>query len=123
MLRFKNYIAPSAIAGLGVFTDQDIPKDGLIWSFEEGLDRKFTQEQFDNFDEDVRAYLTIYGFRDALDGYYYLTVDNDRFTNHSENPNTYVAADGRVHASRDIQKGEEILTSYKDFDSIWEKKF
>ena len=42
-----------------------------------------------------------------------MSSDDDRFTNHSDNPNTRVVGDCTV-AVRDIQPGEEITNDYNE---------
>lgn len=123
MLRIKTRLAHSPIHGLGVFTEEDIPKNALIWSFDEGFDRRYTEEQFNALPLLARDCIEYYGFRCAIDKHYYLTMDNDRFTNHAETPNTYIGEDGNVYAACAIAKDEEITTSYKSFDLIADKKF
>jgi SET domain-containing protein len=49
------------------------------------------------------------------DGEVLFTVDNDRHTNHSDKPNTYLRG-GYVIARRTIRKGEEITNDYREFD-------
>ena len=49
-------------------------------------------------------------------GTYYLCVDNAKFFNHSENPNTLDPLDSnRTYALVDIQIGEEIVSDYSNF--------
>ena len=44
-----------------------------------------------------------------------MTVDNDRFTNHSETPNTCVDAVGHCYALKDIAADEELTADYREF--------
>jgi hypothetical protein len=55
------------------------------------------------------------------DGMYRLSADNDRFLNHSDDPNTEESDDNLyTFARRDIESGEEITVRYSDFcDNDW----
>lgn len=45
----KTKIAPSKIHGIGLFADEFIPEDTIIWKFTKGFDLKFTKEQVKKF--------------------------------------------------------------------------
>ena len=61
----------------------------------------------------------------ALPRGYVCCGDNDRYINHSEQPNTedlgfeerVFEGEGITIAARDIQPGEEILSDYRSFDA------
>lgn len=115
MLLIKTYLKKSNIsnAGIGCFADEFIPKDTLIWKFNPNIDRKFTQEEFDKFNNLEKEFLKIYCYKNNEE--YYLCVDNGRFFNHSENSNTYEGLDQSTYALKDIHKDEEIVSNYIDF--------
>ena len=48
-------------------------------------------------------------------GYLVYEVDNGRFMNHSENPNTDFSDAGGARTTRDIATGEEITCNYHEF--------
>jgi len=109
MLKVKTKLGPSSIHGIGLFADQYIPKDTLI--FEEDL---FTfvisAELYDTLSNEAKSFLDSYGY--YKNGIWKCSIDNDRFMNHSENPNTY-ESDTCTFAKVDIQEGEEITCDYK----------
>ena len=119
-MRIKNYVAPSTIQGLGLFAAEDLPKDTLIWTFENAFDRGYTREEFEVLDPLVHEYFDTYGYRDKWTGLYCITADNDRFTNHADTPNTYFDDEGNWYALHDIRKGEEITADYRAFCADWE---
>lgn len=120
MLTVKTYLDKSPIAGLGVFAAENITRDQMIWTFVIGFDRIMTEEERMALPEPARSYLETYAFWE--NGKIVFTGDNDRYTNHSEASNTYVAENGNIHARTDIAKGTEIRGNYKDFDEKWQKK-
>jgi uncharacterized protein len=48
-------------------------------------------------------------------GYLVYEVDNGRFMNHSDTPNTDFSVYGGGTATRDIARGEEITCNYHEF--------
>jgi hypothetical protein len=45
MLLVKTRLGQSLISGIGLFADQFIPKDTIIWKFTEGVDVKIPDER------------------------------------------------------------------------------
>lgn len=116
MLRVKTYLDKSSIpgAGIGCFAKELIVKDQLIWEFDPFFDQVYTQENLDNMDDITRQFIKTYCFKQ--NDLYYLCVDNGRFFNHSETPNTLdLPNTNKTYALRDIQPGEEILSDYATF--------
>ena len=116
MLRVKTYLDKSLIpgAGIGCFAKELIVKDQLIWEFDPFFDQVYTQENLDNTDDITRQFIKTYCFKQ--NDLYYLCVDNGRFFNHSETPNTLdLPNTNKTYALRDIQPGEEILSDYATF--------
>ena len=116
MMLVKTHLKESTIpgAGLGCFASQFIPKNSLIWLFESSLDRRITEDAFQMFSTIDKEFVSKYAYKH--NGTYYLCVDNGRFINHSETPNTFEHKEIQATlASRDIQEGEEILSDYTQF--------
>jgi SET domain-containing protein len=108
MFLVKTKIGQSEIHGIGLFADQFIPANTLV--FEEGdFTIKFSIEKYNSLPEVQKHFLDVYSY--LRDGFYHLSLENDRFMNHSENPNTY--EDGpKTFALKDIQIGEELTCDY-----------
>lgn len=111
MLLVKTKIDKSTIpgAGLGLFADEFIPKGTRIFE-EDNLSIKIEKEDLFKYSERELSYINMYCYRrgDVM----YCSMDNDKFTNHSNEPNVY--EDGPcTYAKVDIQSGEEILTDYR----------
>ena len=116
MLRVKTYLDKSTIegAGIGCFAAEPIRKDQLIWEFDPFFDQVYTEDNIHNMDEITQQFIKTYCFKQ--NDLYYLCVDNGRFFNHSELPNTLdLPNTNKTYALRDIQPGEEILSDYATF--------
>ena len=119
MLLVKTKIAPSAIHGMGLFAEEFIPKEAVIWKFVAGFDKTFTREQIESFPPAVHVFLTKYAYFSKKTGRYRLDSDNGRYFNHSKTPNTSTKSlpkesEDIIYANRDIQPGEEITVNYAD---------
>lgn len=121
MIRVPTYLTSSPISGLGVFSSGTILKGSLIWSFEDGFDKRFTREEFAELKPEMREFLENYSYRSVLDDLIYVPFDNDRYMNHSFEANTYFGKDGNFYALRDMNAGEEITCNYKEFNANWDE--
>lgn len=131
MLLVKTKIGPSKIHGIGVFANQFIPKETIIWKFIPGLDLKFTEDDILKMPEEVRDFFKKYSYRSLNTGLYILCSDDSRFYNHSDDPNTRgidldeTENEGADITIKNIQMGEEITYNYKDpkeGDGNWREK-
>lgn len=127
MLKVKTKLSVSKIegAGIGLFADEFIPKDTIIWEFTPDIDRVYSEKEFENYTGLEREFLHKYCFKYL--GNYYLCVDNSRFFNHSDNPNCYSAdfseqSLGYTKALRDIHPDEELTDDYLGFGFTEEDK-
>lgn len=104
-----------------MFADEDIAAGTLFWEFAPGLDLRFTPAEYAQLPVQAQETIRHYGYLDKASGNWMLGFDNDRFMNHSENPNI-TDLGGKVVAARDITAGEEITCDYRIFDADWEYK-
>ena len=121
MLTVKTKLGKSEIAGIGLFADEFIPKDTIIWEYEPGLDIKFSSPEYDSIIDPIyKKFLNTYCFK--YNNEYYLCVDNGRFFNHSNTPNCYsdntdaIWSTGVTKALRDIEKDEERIAFFNFSD-------
>lgn len=112
MLMVKTIVKQSNIegAGLGLFADEFIPKGTMIFQ-EDTFSISFTEDEFEKLSKIQKDFIHTYGY--IRDGIWRCSLDNDRFTNHSDNPNCDDSVTCcETFASRDIEIGEEITTNY-----------
>lgn len=114
MLVIETYLDKSIIDGIGVFSKNDLPKGTIIWKFNPHLDRILYGN--DHRSSIEMRFLKKYAYYDIQLRHWILCVDNDRFTNHSDDPNTGPNDAGEVYALRDIIAGEELTVNYWDID-------
>lgn len=116
MLLVPTSIRQSPIHGLGLFAEEDIPEGTIIWRFDPLVDRLIPEGELGRLPAHVADYIDIYSefFPDL--GVLVLSGDNDRYTNHSDDPNTEVVLpnhpEALVRARRHIRAGEEITCDY-----------
>lgn len=106
------FVTNSGIHGSGIFTKESIKAHTRIWRFDQGFDIVLSPEQLNEMPLWQKKFFEIYCFMN--DGKLYYCVDNARFMNHSENPNTYEKPDG-TYAAVDIEIGEELTCNYASF--------
>ena len=114
MMIVRNYVAPSDIHGVGVFAGEDIKKGTCIYKFVDGVDIVMTREQTFAYSDEFARFMKIFAYVDPADRSMVISVDNSRFMNHAEHPNT-VWDEQFGWATRDIQSGEEITCDYYTF--------
>lgn len=124
MLAVENYLAPSALHGLGVFTRVPIAQGQMVSRFKAPFDVEFPPALLAELSAQERKYLKTYAYLSRFDGVYILTGDNDRFMNHSDTPNVGMNPDGTSTclALRHIAAGEELVCDYRQFDLEWPEK-
>ena len=118
MLRVKTKIKSSEVNGIGLFADQFIPSGTVTWMYDHGYDPHFTMDQFDTLPEFTKETILTHGYFDHDLKLYILCSDDQRFINHSNNPNVFSAPTQDV-ASCDIQPGEELTCNYAQYERDW----
>lgn len=118
MLLVNTYVAASPIAGVGVFAASPIPAGTPIWRLDPDFDRLIPLRTYECSPPHVRALLDRYAYPSPdRPGFLVYEVDNGRFMNHSETPNTDFSSDAAGTALRDIAEGEELTCDYRQFHS------
>jgi SET domain-containing protein len=108
--------------GYGVFAKHDIPSNCLLWKASPQNTRTFTATEFIRHIESLRSRANrvrllhnTYGWR----GLMWLPLDDSVYWNHSGTPNTMpgeLETDDDAYAARDIQRGEELVCNYLEFE-------
>lgn len=115
MLLIKTKLAPSSIAGIGLFANEPIAKGTVVWKFEPKLDLLLTKKEADSLTASAREQFYNYAYLDKKYNKYMLCGDDGRFFNHSLNPNCDERRADMTTALRDIAVGEELTVNYGDF--------
>lgn len=127
MLLVKTRLGTSPIAGIGLFADEDIPAGARTWQFMPGYDKLLTDNEICLLPEPAKSALLEYVYLDTVSGLYVLCIDDARFMNHADDPNTSgVHVHGKIEghdiATRNIGRGEEITCDYRTFDGHASKR-
>lgn len=116
MLIVRTKLRQSGIHGLGVFADEPIKKGQKIWEMHEEWCSMFTKQEKARLPKIAQDFLDIYAYESShYLGKIILGIDNDRFMNHSDAPNTDFSHPTDGFAIKDIAAGEEITCNYKEF--------
>jgi len=116
MLLVETYVAASGIEGVGVFAATPIKKGTLIWQLAPEFDRLIPADTYGDLPEALQRLLDRYAYPSPdRPGYLVYEVDNGRFMNHADKPNTDFSKHGGGWAARDIAAGEELTCDYAEF--------
>ncbi|MFH1649924.1 MAG: SET domain-containing protein [Candidatus Woesearchaeota archaeon] len=115
MLLVGTYLDTSKIQGIGLFAAEFIPKGTLVWRFTPGLDFVLKKKDLDELPEIAKSWVLRYAYYNKDEGGYVVCIDDARFFNHSETPNTDNSDKADTIAKMDIQKGEELTCNYFEF--------
>jgi SET domain-containing protein len=120
MLTVRTYLATAGEKGIGLYAAEFIPKGTIWWKDDWSFNRVFSVEQIKNASEIIQNFMLHYASLKS-NGTWYLYIDNARFVNHSDNPNTIQVNGGSREIEgdwitlRDIAVGEEITSDYNLF--------
>jgi uncharacterized protein len=117
MLMIPARARPSPIHGLGLFAERDIAPDELIWVFHAQFDLVLAEADLSGFPGHTQDFIRRYATFAPANRSFYLSSDDDRFTNHSSTPNTYLI-DGSVFARVAIHQGDEITADYGEIGML-----
>ncbi len=117
MMLVRTYVASSAIEGLGVYAEEYISSGTLIWQFNPKFVATFSQSDIEKLPAHTKEFVEKYSFPHLYKSKHLVVeLDNGRFMNHSEAPNTDFTVFSKGYAIRDINRGEEITSNYHEFD-------
>jgi len=121
MLLVSTYVAASAIEGVGVFAVAPIRKGELIWQLNPDFDRLVPMAGYEAMPPVLKELLDRYSYPSPdKPGYLVYEVDNGRFMNHADTPNTDFSKYGGGWATKAIAAGEEITCDYNEFHDGFE---
>jgi SET domain-containing protein len=104
---------PSLIQGTGLIAREFIPKGTQIWRFMPGFDVAIPEAELARLPPASRQQAIDWSYFDLRTRTFVMSSDDDRFTNHSDSPNTAATLDGSI-AIHDIHAGDEITIDYKE---------
>jgi len=115
MLLIDTYLAESSVHGIGVFAAEDIAEGTLIWKFHPAFDSVIRKEEISDLPTHMLNWLFVHAWQNE-EGHFCIGIDNDKYINHSENPNSIYQKESNTWiAARDIKKGEELTDDYREF--------
>jgi SET domain-containing protein len=121
MMLVHTYVAPSSIEGVGIFAADPIPAGTLIWELAPQFDRLIKRGDVPSFPPVLRHFVERYSYPYPHDPEQLIVeIDNGRFMNHSEAPNTVFSDPDAGYTVRDIEAGEELTCNYAEFDPGFE---
>jgi SET domain-containing protein len=115
MLRVPTFLAPSPIAGVGLFAATDLAAGTIIWEYTEGVDWRLSPEELTGFPEPYRSRLRHYVYEEDT-GWFVLCGDNAKFMNHADTPNCDDPDGAFTVTNRLVRAGEELTCDYRSFD-------
>lgn len=126
MLLVKASVKPSKIHGLGLFADEKIPKGTMVWEFDPKFDLVFSEKEVGKMSEIQQNLIHKFAYFSKRLRKYVYCVDDTRFMNHSNAPNTDSVSFSNKQencdvANKDIGAGEEMTINYRDIDLYDEK--
>ncbi len=123
MIHIKYKLKTSDLHGIGLFTDQPIKQNDLIYTASPLLDLNITQEQFDSLNQKEKDEILWWGFFDQPSQMWHVDFDVSKFINHSLHA-TVTQDNSRdeayLIAVRDISSGEELTQNYLEFETAEE---
>jgi uncharacterized protein len=114
MLLVNAKAAPSPTHRMGLIAQSFIPKNTKVWEFMSGFDLIIPEADLARLSPTAQDQVVYWAYFDLETREFVLSGDDDRFTNHSEDPNTTVIDNGYTIANRDIHPGDEITANYRE---------
>ncbi|HXA03069.1 MAG TPA: SET domain-containing protein [Cytophagaceae bacterium] len=117
MLIVETYLSQTESKGAGLFSKDLLPKGTTWWIRSQEFDKIALPVEFSSYTELAQSFIKEYGFLEST-GNWYLCIDNARFCNHSDKPNSIneFNENGELISCitiKDVFPGEEILCDYR----------
>ncbi len=114
MLLVPTYVAPSTIEGVSVFAEAPIAAGTRIWRLDPELDRLIPRDAVATLDPLFQRFVERYSYPyPHVPNLLIVELDNGRFMNHSDTPNTRFDDPDAGYTLRDIEAGEELTIDYQ----------
>jgi SET domain-containing protein len=117
MICVKTCVGNSATNNLGLFAAEDIHEGTLIWKFDNSTCLLLSTKQIDVLGDSHKDNLTssINHFGCPHPRGCMIHLDNMRYMNHSDEPNTKTLNDNTMIAIQNIFCGEELFEDYREY--------
>ena len=115
MLVESTKLNKSPINGIGLFATNVIKQNTVVARVHPKFDRIFSEKEVEEMDDLQKEFIKIYAVKQR--NWYIVSLDNERFMNHSEN-NNISSINGKLIANRDIFPEEEIICNYNEICEI-----
>ena len=116
MFLIKTKLQETSHKGIGCFSSQVIPKGTIVWKYCDRFNKLFTLEDLQHLTPIEKDFVDTYMYTNE-DNKIVLDLDNSRFMNHSNRPNTSFPIDSEYgYALEDIKIGDELTCDYSEFD-------
>jgi len=120
MLTIPHYVAQSSISGCGLFCSNEIKRGEVIFKYDYRFVMLISDAEINSLNDGMREAILKYSYRgigkDRLNGAVYYCIDDSRFMNHSDQPNTqWIPTDEIYVAISDIPADSELTCNYSDF--------
>jgi uncharacterized protein len=120
MIHIKYKLDISPLHGIGLFADEDISKESVIYTASSDLDVNISDKTFESLQKSEQDEIRYWGFWDEPNNVWHVDFDVSKFINHSFDPsvtqNTNFT-DAYLIAKKDIKKGDELTQNYLEFES------
>lgn len=114
MMVIKNYVAPSEVHGVGLFAGENIQKDQIIYVFNPVVDVVMKADRIESLGTEFARFMRMYAYCELNTREVIISIDNSKFMNHCEFPNTmWTFIYG--WAAKNIREGEELTCDYYSF--------
>jgi hypothetical protein len=107
----------SDIHGIGLIAQEFVAHGTRVWELRAGFDLLLSQTELLQLSPPAQDQVIWYAYWDSVRGAYVLSGDDDRFTNHADDPNTASDSDA-TYAVRDIYPGQEITWDYRAWGGV-----
>ena len=114
MLVVRTYLDKAGAKGIGLFAAELVPKGKVWWKDDRTFNKVICRREMEACKLPILLnFIETYGCQTDK-GDWIVCVDNGRFVNHSNDPNTAADASGDWIATRDIAAGDEITSDYRE---------
>ena len=103
--------------GLGLFANEVIKSDTIVWEFIEGLDIRIDEDTLNKLNDAQREFFKKYGWKED-DGNYYSSCDLTNFINHSFTPNLICVGEIILSSFFLMTKAESLSSKIEESDKF-----